>query len=75
MRFHHSPEAAGDYARLAGLVTIADRLSHLMKPSACQIDVPGLQYAFETFAFSHDHQKMYLDRLRGMLSQAKIMSL
>lgn len=76
VRFHHSPEAGGDYARLAGLVTIADRLAHLMNASACSgVEVPGLQYAFETFAFSHDHQKIFLDRLQGMLSQAEIMSL
>jgi putative nucleotidyltransferase with HDIG domain len=78
VRFHHSPEAAGEYGRLAGIVTIADRLAHLMKPTIAtkmEAPVPGLAHAFETFKFSHDHQKMFLERLQGLLSQAEIMSL
>ncbi len=75
VRFHHSPEAAGDYSRVAALITIADRFSHLMYPTEdAKFEVPGLQYAFECLEFSGDHQKAYLDRLRGMLSQADIMS-
>ncbi len=76
VRFHHSPEAAGDYARLAGLVTIADRLAHLMNATACSgVEVPGLQYAFEAFEFSRDQQKVYLDQLQCLLSQAEVLSL
>jgi putative nucleotidyltransferase with HDIG domain len=76
VRFHHSPEAGGDYGRLASLITIADRLAHSMNASGVDgVEVPGLQYAFETFAFSGDQQKGHLDRLQGMLSQAEIMSL
>jgi putative nucleotidyltransferase with HDIG domain len=76
VRFHHSPESAGDFSRVASLVTIADRLAHLMNATACSgVEVPGLSYAFETFEFSRDHQKTFLDRLRGMLNQAEIMSL
>ena len=76
VRFHHSPETAGDYSGLAGLITIADCLAHIVNPATNdKAEMPGLQQAFDIWEFSSGDQKMYPNRLQGVSAQAEVMGL